>query len=186
MCKNLLLDVDGVLADFVGGAMVAHNKPWPYSGIVGDAAWHLAKIWGIENQEFWAPFGYSFWRDLEKMPEADAIFKLCVAKAGRERVCFVTSPCRTPGCMEGKRDWLTDHYPDVPVLFSVGRGGTPPKQFCASRDAVLIDDYSPSVDKFIAWGGAAFLVARPWNRNYDRERTIIEDLDDFLDEAMFD
>lgn len=186
MCKKLFLDVDGVMADFVGGMMVAHNKPWPYSSVFGDKAWDLAGIWGINHHDFWAPCGYSFWKELEKMPEADAILATCIRRVGRERVCFLTSPAMQSGSMEGRRDWLAEHYPDVPVLFSVGSGSTPPKQFCAGHESILIDDYSPTVDKFVAWGGAAFLVGRPWNRSYGRERAIVEDLDDFLDEAVFD
>lgn len=185
MCKRILLDVDGVVADFTGGMMVAHNQPWPYSRVVGDAAWRIDEIWGLSKDEFWKPCGYSFWRTLEKMPEADEIVDACVRHVGRQGVCFCTSPCQTKGSMDGKLDWLSDNYPGFPVLFTVGDPDAPPKQFCAGRDAILIDDCSRNVDNFVAWGGAGFLVARSWNRSHRRERHILEDLNDFLYEDVF-
>ena len=43
------------------------------------------------------------------------------------------------------------------------RGTTIRKHFCARPDALLIDDSDHNVEAFLAHGGQAILVPRPWN-----------------------
>lgn len=164
-----LLDMDGVVADFVRAAMRLHDKPWPYGeGAAGDDYWDIIGLWSMTPEEFWAPLGRDFWSSVPKTPDADEVVNTVADVVGRENICFLTSPCGTDGCVDGKREWLAEHYPDIPTLFSVSSrtGGLPPKQFCAGPGTILIDDHTPSVQKFREFGGFAFLYPRPWNNGH--------------------
>ena len=160
-----LLDMDGVVADFVLGAMQLHNKSWPYNDVQGDDGWNLDLVWGMKPCEFWDPMGFEFWEGLQKTRDADAIVELLRLMVGHD-ICFLSSPCFTLGCMEGKRAWASRFYPEIPVLFScqsMSAGAAPPKWFCAGQETVLIDDSNANVTSFRKAGGKAVLVPRPWN-----------------------
>lgn len=184
---RVFLDMDGVVADFMGGAMVLHGKPFPYDDPAnrGDHGWGFDQSWGLPQAEFWAPMGYSFWADLPKTREADAVVQLLSTAFGPNNVCFLTSPCHTPGCVEGKRDWVRRYYPQLPILFSVASpdlDALPPKQFLAHNKSLLIDDHTPNVWSFREAGGVAYLFPRPWNRNWRKESVVVADLRSYVDD----
>jgi len=183
LVMRILLDMDGVMADFVGGAMWLHNKPWPFVGDhVGNKAWDILKAWGMSPVDFWGPMGRTFWAGLEKTKEADATMALLKDMAGVENICFLTSPCLTEGCMEGKRDWVHKHFPDVPLLIaSHSMTGLAAKPFCAHNEAWLIDDYHENAWKFSLAGGNAFLFPRPWNDCWRDEHEAVKLLRDQLE-----
>lgn len=180
---RVFLDIDGVMADFVGGAMWLHGKPWPFVGDhCGDKAWDVVKAWGMEPAEFWSPMGREFWAGLKKTTEADAVMHLLKKLVGVENVCFLTSPCLTPGCMEGKRDWVYQHYPHVPIMIAAhSMTGLPAKQFCANAHSMLIDDYTENVNKFARAGGGSFLFPRPWNSGWRDEQRAVQFLREELE-----
>lgn len=163
---RVLVDMDGVAVDWHRGALELHNKPWPFDVHRGDAAWDLPKLCGMSLPEFYGPMDYHFWANLYPTPEANDIIWLLASNFGWRNLCFLTSPCRTSGCIEGKREWVRQHYPKIPILFSVTsfeKGATPPKWFCAGPDSLLIDDCTANVQEFRAAGGHAILMPRPWN-----------------------
>lgn len=106
--------------------------------------------------------GYKFWAELEKTEEADKIVDLVVKKVGVKNMCFLSSPCRTIGCMDGKKRWLLDHYQHLAGQVLFGNK----KEFCANPEHLLIDDYDENIKKFREAGGQAILFPRPWNSNY--------------------
>jgi hypothetical protein len=170
--KLLLCDMDGIVANFVGGIERAHGYGDLYEqdpSRRGDAAWDNAQYMdGITMEEYWEPATYDFWRNLDKMPDADKIIGVIDDTIGIEHCCFITSPCLTTGCYEGKRDWVREHYPSIPILFSTSApGGLPPKYFAASPDRFLIDDHTPNIDGWRNAGGVGYLYPRPWNRHYE-------------------
>lgn len=180
--KICLLDLDGVLADMNNAAAALHGKPTVEElGLVGDAAWGFYRHWGMSKSEFYAPMGYDFWRGLDKTAEADEIVGAALERFGADNVAALTSPIRTPGCVEGKLDWVAHHYPALHVFVSRKRrtGGEPPKWMMAHPDALLVDDSGKNVDAFNLAGGNGFLFPRLWNtRHNDADRG----LDMLLDE----
>jgi 5'(3')-deoxyribonucleotidase len=168
------IDMDGVVADFVGGIAKAHNKPYPYDEHHGEDAWHLDKLWGMTQKELFEPCGYDFWVNLDKTPEADMIVGTIEEELSADRVAFLTSPTRNHGCMDGKRDWLKKYYPDFPVFFSVGSGGIPPKWMLARPYCMLVEDNSDNARAFQAAGGEALVVPRPWNHLHKQCGTFTE------------
>jgi 5'(3')-deoxyribonucleotidase len=146
------LDMDGVIVDFVGGMYKLAGLPRHY----GPSADHLyAATVGEMGREFWA--------NLKPTPEFTTIIRFVEHNFGMENCCILTSPCPTPGCMDGKRDWLAKYFPYFIQNNRFLMGSC--KEFCAEPQAVLIDDHDDNINKFRAAGGLGILVPQPWNSN---------------------
>ena len=153
--KRILIDIDGVLADFVSGAAKLHGKD-PSSV----TTWHFFEQWGMTAADFWNPLGRDFWASLPLTVEAHWIMLVCETAVTRENICLLTSPCDTDGCLEGKRDWVRKHFPEYKRRLLIGAA----KEFCASPQTMLVDDHDKNCDTFMLAGGWSCLFPRPWNR----------------------
>lgn len=143
-----LLDLDGVLADFIGGLCKLRGTPR-----VDPSGWNC-----IDAHE-WEKMDEEFWATLDRTPEFEAILTTVEETFGPENVCLLTSPVRTAGCLEGKMRWIRKHLPAYSRRFLIG----PAKEFCANPRSVLIDDSETNVKAFTDAGGYAVLVPREWN-----------------------
>lgn len=161
--KQVLLDLDGVIFDFVGPASRIHGRPDIYNAPENKGIFDMEKLLGIEPADFWKPLnGERFWHELEKMPDADAIVSLAVKLVGEDNVAVLTAPSDSPYCIPGKRESIKRHYPFLAKRVIFGSC----KEFCASPTRLLIDDRDSNVEAFAAAGGLAALVPRPWNKLY--------------------
>ncbi len=155
-----MLDMDGVLCNFVDGACKLHGVKSPYEGTnEHNGVWDFVKLLPVDQEAFWEPLGQHFWSGLEWMPDGREILATVEAAFGKENVCLLTSPCMTPGCVDGKREWVAKHMPDYKQRLMIGAA----KEFCASPKRVLVDDNLPNTEKFEAAGGHTVLVPRVWN-----------------------
>ena len=160
--KRILLDMDGVLVNFVGGMMSALGKPWPYDKKKSLGVWNVEKLWGLEDDEFWAPCNYSdFWAELEWLEDGRRILEICEKYVGRENVYISTSPSLSPNAWKGKAEWLQKHMPEYHGRVLMGSC----KEILAPV-GVLVDDYDRNVQRFRDNGGTAVPVPRPWNAGY--------------------
>lgn len=158
---NILLDMDGVLVDFMGGACAAWEKPNPY--VYGQrGSYDICGELGIHPNIFWSKLTFTFWANLKPLPWAKELVITLENAFGRDNICILTSPCGTFGCADGKISWLTKHFPEYRRRVLVG----PPKHFCASPGSLLIDDYEKNIESFREHGGSAFLFAAPWNSKW--------------------
>lgn len=163
------LDLDGVLVDFVGGALKLHGKEIPPK----EVQWNFPRQLGFADtlaKEFWDLLGYDFWANLGWTHEGRETLK-AVEGAFYDRVCIMTSPCNTPGAVEGKVAWIKREIPDYSRRFVVG----PAKHLFAGPGKVLVDDNDDNVEQFRLYGGRAVLVPRPWNHR----RHLTDDLGRF-------
>lgn len=160
--KRVFLDMDGVLADFVGAIHRAHGRPNCYDDPANFGKFDFEKIWGMSLEEVWTIDTFEFWDTIEKTPEADAIVKFAVDWVGWENIAIVTFPSDGPGCVPGKRAWMKRHFPKLAhqMVF------TSFKQALAYHDSILIDDADKNVTAFRNAGGLAVLLPRPWNSAY--------------------
>ncbi len=150
-----LLDLDGVLVDFVGGALSLHGKHVPPS----EVRWDFLTQIGLEPADFWRPLGRSFWAGLPWTAEGRELLDVVEDVFGPENVCLLTSPCATPGCCEGKLDWVARELPAYRRRVLVGAC----KHLVAGPGKLLLDDHDANVEAFREAGGSAILVPRPWN-----------------------
>lgn len=159
------LDMDGVLADFLGSVARLHGRQLPYDRPESRGVWNTEKLWGITAEEFWAPCdGPTFWDDLEKTEEADKLVSAVCQQFGEDNVAFLTAPSQSPHCVPGKRRWIERYYPRLKKNIIYGSA----KKFLAAPNRLLIDDRDENVDNYISAGGPAILMPRMWNRRWER------------------
>lgn len=168
MIRRVLLDMDGVLVDFLGGACRLHNKT--YEGLPHDPdnqpeqkPWDIEPLFEMTPPELWDPMGREFWANLDPLPHAFEVVDILTKRFGEENICLLTSPVRTDGCIDGKMDWIRKHLPQFKRQFLVG----PAKQFAASAQHVLVDDHAKNIEAFKDAGGHVFMFPAPWNHRYN-------------------
>lgn len=176
MSKRILLDIDGVIADFIMGAARLHRQE-PASV----RTWNFFEQWGLTVSDFWAPMGRKFWAELPLTPEAHEVVGRCEKAVGAANVCLPTSPCETDGCIDGKRDWVRRHFPQFKDRCLIGSA----KQFCASASSLLVDDHDKNCDSFLAYGGLICLFPRPWNKNHSLMATAVIHLQSQLETFVY-
>jgi len=154
-----LLDMDGVLADFTGGIFNrVRGVPEPKE-----------LTWDHVRDNEWGLLGLDFWLRLALMPAAKDIYWAAIKTFGVSNVGVLSSPVMTPGCVEGKKAWLSQHFPSLATghIFFGSR-----KEFFAHPDILLVDDRDENVDNFLAAGGAALLVPAKWNRRKGEQAAV--------------
>ncbi len=160
-----LIDMDGVVANFVKGCCALYGKEqedWPKGAynfpfeMFGEAS--EGAVW-----ERIANLGSDFWRDLDLLPDAEEIVAYCEEFFGATNCAFLTSPPKSsPLAATGKIQWVKKHFPDYNRRILVGAC----KEFCAHQNSVLIDDYSVNIVKFIDHGGKGVMLPRSWNEEH--------------------
>lgn len=155
--NGLLVDLDGVLVDFVRGTLALHHADLEYK----DVRWDFDKTLFPSNVgKFWEPLGFDFWANLDWTPFGKDLLSGLVEIAGANNICFCTSPCQTIGSVEGKIEWLRRNIPSMSRQFMV----TPVKYF-AAKGNILVDDRDENCSDFIKHGGTSLLVPALWNNN---------------------
>ena len=153
-----LLDMDGVIVDFVGGACSYFDIDNPYSS--GHHGYNdIVLRTGLTDEEFWNHLGANFWANLNPTPEWQDILEIVESRFGIDNVCLLTSPCTNVECMEGKMRWINKHMPQYSRRYLMG----PCKEFCANERHWLVDDNDNNIAIFAKYGGNTCLVPRPWN-----------------------
>lgn len=163
--EQCLLDMDGVIADFMGQLCKYHDRPSPYLDPANYGIWDTETLWGITVDEFWAPIkedSWHFWKTIPKTLEADYIVREAEYAFGTENVAILTASSDDEGSVPGKRAWMRKNYPQFEKRMIFGSA----KEFLAAPNRTLIDDRDKNVDAFRSAGGKAILVPRLWNRQH--------------------
>lgn len=156
---RFLVDLDGVIVDFVAGALAVHGATLP----LREVRWNFYEQIGLDAKTFYAPMGRKFWATLPWTREGQELWHRLTRRHGHDAIAICTSPAPNDGCIDGKLDWLRVNMPSHARRFVV----TPEKCFAASPTTLLIDDNDNNVEAFRAAGGLAVLVPRPWNVRRD-------------------
>jgi hypothetical protein len=156
----VFFDMDGILSDFVRGALAHHNRSdFPVENI----QWGIEAQLGITPHEFWAGMGHQFWQCLPVYNDGFGLLSGVAHMVTPARIGLLTSPCDTAGCIDGKRAWVQTHLPEYRRRTFTGSA----KELFAGPSKVLIDDHDDNCAKFVAAGGIAVTPPRPWNRRRD-------------------
>lgn len=159
------LDMDGVIADFVTGCFIQHNRPELKPDHVFTWDFHKTMLRCDDEQkikEFWDSKGFDFWANLPLEPWAYGIISTVQALFG-DRVLIVTSVPSSPASYDGKREWIRKHFP----IYKDRVCACTPKWMLAHPNALLIDDRDENVEEFVKHGGRGILFPRSWNKSRD-------------------
>ena len=153
-----LVDVDGVLADFVPALLHRLDSPLTVEDI---DCWDFIKekLTPEERAMTMALLSQdTFWRDL---PVCEGAHKLIEQLQAEEaRIYIASSPWTSCPNWEGaRRDWLLQHFKFKPNQFISIQ-----EKWLLDGD-VFIDDKSETVWEWQALhDGRAYIIDRPWNR----------------------
>lgn len=175
MQLRCFLDMDGVIADFMGSLLKAHGRPDPYAIPENLGKFDTEKLWGISDKEFWAPVAENsleFWQTIPKTKEADEIVRVVTEEFGEENIAILTAPSKDHGSVPGKRAWIKKRYPQFYKRMIFATAGT--KQFLAGPGKFLVDDKDSNFLEFNRAGGNGVLVPRPWNCQHMYQGIILE------------
>lgn len=177
--KTILLDMDGVCADFVSSACLLFGRD-PIAEHAKICGWDFFVHWGLTASDFWQRIdmvGEPFWTAIKPEPWGMLFYDSLRAMAP---VYFCSSAALSPSAWSGKIKWLREfvgigHFNNV-VL-------TPHKHLLARPTNCLIDDSEENVEAFKRLGGKAILFPRLWNKGHlgeHREQTIVEEVQEWL------
>lgn len=157
---DIFVDIDGVLADFIGASFEAHGKKYD-EATYPRLEWSIAKVLGITEDQFWERINaeeHTFWPFLHLYPWAT---ELLVSVAPVAPVKLLSSPSRSHYCHSGKRQWVDRHCPEFELILCHS------KHFLAAPGRLLIDDNDQNIDRWRARGGTGILFPQPWNSNHE-------------------
>lgn len=164
-------DMDGVLCNLTKSLIRVTGTKLKYEDFVHEEfcdtlQMSKAELWPMIEKE-----GPDFWENIEKYPYADNYIKWLL---NFNNLLIATSPVDKKVreyAQTGKYKWLVNHgLGQAPILFAK-------KKSIIAHNFVLIDDLPANVDKFIAAGGIAVMVSRPWNKHITNlPRIVLEDV----------
>lgn len=166
-CRTVFVDMDGVVADFVGGVFKHFNFDASNYNPRGD--YDLTKYLDIPTGEFWSRLdtNETFWESLEPTPEAFQLMELLESRVPSSSIYFLSSPALHPNCFHGKAVWVHKHFPEYISRLIL----TQHKHFLAAQDRLLVDDNNGNINSFRDSRGRGVLFPRPWNSLYsERDR----------------
>lgn len=170
--KRILLDMDGVLADFHSAALRGHkftliDGRWPEYGkdlayILGIAEHGATKYNTAQQERIWAPIltVSDFWLTLPKFRWTEALIRICQTFSEDVQICSSPASSWNGEDKKQKLQWLAKHRIDLPVTFESE------KVRLAEPGVVLIDDWEKQVVPFQIARGHAILFPQPWNGNH--------------------
>lgn len=167
--RRIILDMDGILTDFVGAAC----KAWGTTVEQITPHWEIGKVWDLSEpisgaigsfvEDFWRPIDKdrTFWSDMDETKWHDDILQVVRKMADEWHIVTAPSACVTS--YGGKLAWLKTNYGSGFDRFAI----TPHKEIFAQPGVVLIDDNEKNCAKFIEAGGSAVLFPAYYNRLYE-------------------
>jgi 5'(3')-deoxyribonucleotidase len=159
MGLEILLDVDGCLADFLTGSFVANGLEMQHDDVAEwDFCERLERPIAIRDYMAACDAVPDFWLNLKPYPWAHYLYKTCRQYGN---VTFATSPSLSADCARQKIEWLRRYgfmgYAEN--RFMIG----PEKWLMSRPGTVLVDDYEVNVCLFADHGGYAIQFPQRWN-----------------------
>ena len=166
---TILLDLDGILVDFIGGVhkrLGLHYNPNYYPYAKGKYQM-LEDIAYKSDGEFTKSDIYKacdcscFWENLDWDPNGQRILTAALKTGAKIYIC--TAPMLRPDAWSGKAKWVQKNLGSKVQGLIVTSA---PKSLLARTNHLLIDDKDTNVSEFIQEGGAAYLVPQYWNSRH--------------------
>lgn len=166
---KVLLDMDGVVVDFVSAAILEHGlNPVRFVNDWPKGEWDVAKVINLPPKQFWEKIDANptFWDELQPYPWMEALTHL--VHNNSRSWAFCTTPSRHHHSSAGKVRWIQNYFGKTFRDYYLCGAS---KAQLATPDTLLIDDSDVNVGEFLLAGGKAVLWPAVWNQsNY----TIVE------------
>lgn len=204
MIRRIILDVDDVLNSLTLH-ILRHYKcnigPFDYFAFPNEVGYDIIAACQIlgglipyikNNSGEFVPDVVSFWngvtcadlwRTAPKSPQCEWLLDKAVDLVGKDEIYLATSPTKDPQAHADKLHWMWDNLPNwIHRQYFM----TPRKWLLGKLGVILFDDNSENCEKFIAEGGDALLVPRPWNslHKYDTDLVISTRLNELAEEKI--
>ena len=160
--QQILLDMDGVIADFLGGALKVLNKDFNKNITIEQYAtdfgkWETYDYYGITIDQFWESIDKTpdFWYRLQPMPWGRELYQFLQDMGD---VTIVTTPNLHPDCASQKLKWLNGYLGIKSNAVFLGA-----RKYLMAGNGILIDDYYKNTESFKEAGGDAILIPSNWN-----------------------
>lgn len=164
MSKIAYLDMDGVIVDFIKGALTVHGRMDLYDNYpIG--VWNIWEPMEITSDEFWAPLkSYDFWFNLEPYPWFNEVLNIMNDYFG-DKWWVATSTGTISISASAKLDWIFEHFPRKNGKKFTRFNLCPEKEHLGldRPNSVLIDDYVVNHANYLKTGAHSILFAQPWN-----------------------
>lgn len=154
---NIYLDMDDVVADWMGYAKKIVNRNWEYGQRIPQYEWNRLR----EDQRMY--------RNLPLMPGAQELVQWCReycnrTDAGLYFLSAIPHDNDMPWAIQDKVLWALEHFPDIPVF--LGPYSHDKWRRCKPGD-VLIDDRVSNCEEWQREGGIAHIykgweTCKPW------------------------
>lgn len=158
---TVLLDMDGVISDWVGSVFdlfdVQNREEilanWP------DNSYETHLVLDTTYSEVWKRINKKedFWTGMRPFPTNKELFSLL--PENKTYICTKAGTSHTAA--SGKVRWLREHAKHLYNKFVI----TSHKYLCANPHTVLIDDHEDNCNLFIEAGGYAILYPQYYNEN---------------------
>jgi 5'(3')-deoxyribonucleotidase len=169
MITRILLDMDGVIANFFAASLAAHSAAvvkkygikfqFEIDATFPRGDWDIPKLLGITAKDFWDPIdNYDFWINVPAFDGARAFVEELQTVAP---VTICTSASWSSDCAKAKIEWIENHIGRKIPAFVCHHGAK--KSLLANPEHLLIDDYIKNIHEFRNAGGAVHHVLGPWN-----------------------
>ena len=150
---RVFLDIDGVLADFTGGAHRRLGIPleyskWPYK--LGPEGWDWHQEIGMTLNELSNICDFDFWSNLAWHDDGKKILDVITGLVPLDQITLLTTPMPHVMSASGKVAWVENHMPDFlwHMMICLDK-----KRILAQvPDAILIDDCQQNIDQWRAAG----------------------------------
>lgn len=158
--------MDGVLVDFISGALEVFNKVLGRDYTVEDYADNFGKFgihifYGISNKEFWQILKEEkdFWLNLKPYPWTTELYK-DLSEYGN--ITIVTTPSEIDyTCATQKLAWLNKYLSISSKDVFIGS-----KKYLMAGNGILIDDFEKNINDFRIAGGDAICIPANWNMSF--------------------
>lgn len=165
--KEIFLDMDGVIADFVKDACLAHGRENPYEAEGYKCNAHteeancIRRIFEMDYKQFWEPLnGVPFWENLDVLEDGRNLLKILEDHFGKKNIYFLSTPSSHVSSFIGKFKWIDKHFPYYLSKTFLAHD----KHRFAHRDTILIDDKVQNCKNFNTHGGLGIAYLTKWNK----------------------
>ena len=166
----IFVDMDGVLADFMGRAAKLFGTTVEDMTVPG--VYNAVEGLGLSDDDMWKKIetdAPNIYDELEPYPWMDLLMRTLEGLVGQENVGILSSPAsesaeQAARCVAGKVRWIWKHLPCYYKRYFLGSA----KQMLAKPDVILIDDSDKKINRWVRAGGRGILFPQRWNSLYHK------------------